>query len=289
MIGVVTVTYNSEDVLDDFLDSMAAQTADFRLFVVDNASADRSVERVSAVDDPRIRLLVQSENLGIAVGNNVGVRAALDEDCDEIVLLNNDTVFDATLLGDLSARAEESSADVVIPSLRYHEAPDRVWFEAATFARWRGSVPVATDPAPVPSVTEIECACTCCALFDRSVFDRVGLMDERYFVYWDDTDFFYRCHEAGLTMMLDSSLVVLHKVSTLTGGEDSAFSQTERIKNRVYFIRKHHSGPRRWVGLGATLVNVVRLVVTAPSRRHRLRSLLAAYRAGMRIPILPLA
>ena len=284
MIGVVTVTYNSDEVLDDFLTSLMSQSAEFQLFVVDNASSDATMDKLCGVIDARIELLPQSENLGIAVGNNIGTAAALSAGCDYVLLLNNDTVFEATLFQDLVDRAKAASAHVVVPSLRYFDQPERVWFETARFDRWRGSVPVALDPAPQGTVTTLECACTCCALFDRSVFERVGMMDEQFFVYWDDTDFFYRCDRAGVTMVLDAGLEVLHKVSTLTGGEDSEFSEFERTKNRVYFIRKHHRGASLVVGLLATLANILKLVARSPHRRKRLVRLMRAFVQGIRIP-----
>jgi GT2 family glycosyltransferase len=285
VIGVVTVTYNSADVLEDFLRSLRAQMAEFRLYAVDNASSDASVEILRNVSDPWMTILEQDENLGIAVGNNVGIRRALHDGCDWIVLLNNDTTFEPTLLESLVRTAETESASVVVPSIRYFDEPDQVWFESATFADWRGSVPVARPPADGEDAVAIECACTCCALIDPAVFDSVGLMDERFFVYWDDTDFFYRCHVASVPLVLDPRIRVLHKVSSLTGGGESVFSQTERTKNRVVFIRKHHRRWRRWIGLTATAVNALWLTLGAPPRRERARQLWAAYHTGLRVPV----
>jgi GT2 family glycosyltransferase len=110
-------------------------------------------------------------------------------------------------------------------------------------------------------------------------------MDERYFVYWDDTDFFLRCHRAGVVMVLDPSVLVLHKVSSLTGGGESEFSQRERIKNRLYFVRKHHGVAVRWVGVAFTAWNALRLALKSSNRRERLGVLAKAFVAGLRIPV----
>jgi hypothetical protein len=71
------------------------------------------------------------------------------------------------------------------------------------------------------------------------VFDDVGLMDEKYFVYWDDTDFCLRALRRGVPMFLLPELVLLHKVSSLTGGEESDFAIKYGVRNRLYYVRKH--------------------------------------------------
>lgn len=284
MIGIVTVTFNSADVLPDFLASLEAQTVPFHLYAVDNSSSDDSVAQLRAHDAFPIVIMPQAVNGGIAVGNNVGIRRAIEDGCERVLLLNNDTSFGPNLLEDLDRSAESASVGIVVPSVRFHDHPDTVWFEAARFATWRGSVPVALDPAPVGDPVPIECSSTCCALVAADVFADVGIMDERFFVYWDDTDFFYRCHRAGVPMILDPDISVLHKVSSLTGGGESSFSQNERIKNRVYFIRKHNGGLRQLIGLATTALNAASLGLRGPNRRTRVRALTRAFCDGTHIP-----
>ena len=77
-VGVVTVTYNSSFVIDGFLRSLLQQThADFLLYIVDNASTDTSLEQVARYPDPRIHVIANASNCGIAEGNNQGIRSAL--------------------------------------------------------------------------------------------------------------------------------------------------------------------------------------------------------------------
>jgi GT2 family glycosyltransferase len=285
MIALVTVTYNSESVLEDFLKSVRRQSGAVRLYVVDNDSSDGTVAVLGAFEGIDLVVLPQATNGGIAVGNNVGIRAAMADGCEWIVLINNDTEFGPDLVAGLVATASDVGAGVVVPSIKYHDQPDQVWFEAARYAKWRGSIPVTLPPAERDSVSPIECSCTCCALVHHSVFDRVGLMDENYFVYWDDTDFFLRCHKAAIPMVLDTRLSVLHKVSSLTGGGESDFSQRERIKNRVYFIRKHHGRATQLLGLSFTASNVLKLIAFDTGRLRRLRLLRRAFADGCRIPV----
>jgi len=287
MIGLVTVTFDSEPVLPDFLDSVRHLETPVRVYAVDNDSTDASLELLERANDLDLVVLAQSENLGIAVGNNIGIRRALRDGCDWIVLINNDTEFEPDLVARLLAAAEAADALVVVPSIRFHEHPEQVWFEAARYANWRGSVPVALPPAEPGSITPIECACTCCALVHKSVFEEIGLMDEAYFVYWDDTDFFLRSWRAGIPMVLDAGATMLHKVSTLTGGGESEFSQRQRIKNRTYFVRKHSRRLRRSIALLLTLANLIKLTASGAGRRRRATVLWRAFRDGLRMPVTP--
>ena len=97
-IGVVTVTFNSAPVLGPFLKCVLAQDLrNFILYVVDNVSNDESTAILKELSDPRLRLILNSTNKGVAEGNNIGIRAALDDGCETILLLNNDTEFSSTL------------------------------------------------------------------------------------------------------------------------------------------------------------------------------------------------
>jgi GT2 family glycosyltransferase len=75
---------------------------------------------------------------------------------------------------------------------------------------------------------------------DTEVFDKMGLMDEKYFVYVDDTDFIYRCVQNNISLWYDHTKTILHKVSSSTGGDDSPFYIYYSNRNKIYFVRKHY-------------------------------------------------
>lgn len=121
-----------------------------------------------------------------------------------------------------------------------------------------GNVPFLTDYAP-----------TCCVLFDRSVFQRIGLMDERYFVYWDDTDFLWRMRRAGMKVMVDPSTIVFHKVSSSTGGRLSDFTIRYVFRNQIFFTRKFHgTGWAIYSAAMAMLSGVARIARNGDTLRH---------------------
>jgi GT2 family glycosyltransferase len=124
---------------------------------------------------------------------------------------------------------------------------------------------------------------TCFLLVDATVFARVGLMDESYFVYYDDADFMWRLRCAGLRVRYVPGAVVQHKVSTSTGGGESPFTVYYSNRNRIYFIRKNLTGLRRIVALGYALLASVPKSARLP--RPLGARLWAGVKDGLQMPL----
>lgn len=257
LIGVVTVTYNSEQVLPDFLDSITSQVGHvrIRLYAIDNASSDRSLDVLKAWQD-RIDLVVVANdaNVGIAVGNNQGIELAVSDGVDWVMTLNNDTLFTADAIAELVDEAESHGLDIVSPLIEATDPPGSVWYAGGDIIRWQGMKPThelaGEDMSVVPRILKkTPYASTCCLLMRPKVFEDVGLMDPVYFVYYDDIDFAIRVVDAGYQFWLSPAAVIVHKASSLTGGPDSPFFIRWRSRNWVLVARKHTSSVRTLVAL----------------------------------------
>lgn len=250
LIGVVTVTYNSAAVLADFLRCVAEQTyVEFLLFAVDNASRDDTLRILRECVDGRLRIIANPDNRGVAEGNNQGIRAALLAGCTSVLLINNDTEFDASLIARLAAGLNIHRVEMICPKMMYYDEPERIWAAGGAFQPWLGyhSIHLGADEIDrgqhdrARLVTYVP---TCCVLISREVFDKVGVMDERYFVYVDDVDFMYRAMKAGVKLLYLPEAKLLHKVGRLTGGENSPFAVRYCTRNRVYFMLRHFGAIR---------------------------------------------
>ena len=242
-VGVVTVTYNSGAVIDDFMRSILSQTyLDFTLFVVDNASSDDTLERLASYNDARIAVIPSQVNAGVAEGNNVGIRASLENECGLVLLINNDTVFDPTLITKLTEGLLEYECDMVVPKILYFDDPNKIWSAGGYFSVWRGSTRHIgcgqKDDGRFDQPRAISYNPTCCMLLKHEVFDRIGLMDSNYFVYFDDTDFCLRALRAGLKLFYLPDARLEHKVSSLTG-DNSSFTVRYRTRNHIYYLLKN--------------------------------------------------
>lgn len=243
--GVVTVTYNSEKVIEGFLSSMLAQSCSaFVLYIVDNASTDQTMECLARYKDERIIVIHNQKNLGVARGNNQGIRAALDAHCDSVLLINNDTEFGPNLLRDLRDGLRDCRCDMIVPKIMYYSEPKKIWYAGGHFDRWKGYMGIhecqgELDYGESQGSRLVEYAPTCCMLIQRGVFSQVGLMDEQFFVYADDTDFCFRASRSNLKLAYLPAVTLLHKVSSLTGAENSRFTWRHLTRSHIYFIRKN--------------------------------------------------
>jgi GT2 family glycosyltransferase len=244
LVGVVTVTFNSAPVLADFMRSMETQEYGLiRMWAVDNASSDDSLEQLRSWHFPGLQVIASENNVGVAEGNNQGIRAALEAGCEYVLLLNNDVYFEPDLIGELIQGLADHACNMTTPKIYYADEPHRIWAAGGRFRtdfaylnQHVGDKEIDSgqyaDPRP------ISYAPTCCLLVKREVFEVVGLMDARFFVYFDDTDFMIRALRAGFITYYLPRPQLWHKVSSLTG-EESPFSQRYYARNRAFFIRKH--------------------------------------------------
>jgi GT2 family glycosyltransferase len=244
-IGIVTVTYNSQDVLAPFLRCVFSQTLhDFLIYAVDNASSDETVALLRQESDSRLRCILNPDNRGVAEGNNQGIRAALADGCETILLLNNDTEFVPDLFQVLFDSLIRNNVGMCSPKITYFDEPNRIWAAGGEFQPWLGyrvrhlglNEP---DTGQYDSARLVTYLPTCCVLIRKAVFDQIGLMDSRYFVYVDDVDFMYRALLAGQKLLYVPGTTLFHKVGQLTGGAESPFTIRFCTRNRVFFLLRH--------------------------------------------------
>ncbi|WP_420846499.1 glycosyltransferase family 2 protein [Nocardioides solisilvae] len=267
----MTVTYNSEDVLADFLTSVSElDPVKTKLFAIDNASKDTTVDVLSTYSESRpAEIIRNSGNRGVAFGNNQGIVAALKEGFDWILLINNDTCFNAEAFHSLVREAERVGASIISPFIEAEEPPHSVWYTDAHLYLWRGAkvkhVGMGRPLSAVPRETKVvSYASTCVLLVHSSVFKNVGLMDPQFFVYGDDVDFAIRARRAGLSLWSTGSAVFFHKASSLTGEYTGPFSTRWITRNWVLACRIHCSRVQQFSALCyMTVWTLARLLVRA--------------------------
>lgn len=251
-ISIVTVTYNSARVIDDFINSLLKQRYKaWHVYIIDSNSTDNTLDLLAKYTDERITLIPQKLNIGFAGGSNIGINYALQDGCDHIMLINNDVEFEEQFLEILSEEISIKNADIVAPKMMYFNPPDKIWCAGGGFLRanaWasyhKGINKV--DSGQYDTDEYCDFVPLCCALMKKSCFEVVGLLDEKYFIYSEDSDWFYRSKKAGLKLMYCYKPVLYHKVSSLTGGLNSKFAVQVGTRNRIYFIRKHFTGVKRY-------------------------------------------
>jgi len=242
-IAIITLNWNRAADTIAFLDSAFQQTLkDIHLIVVDNGSTDQSVEQISA-RFPQAEILVNPENLGFAKGMNTGISHALEQGMEYIFIANNDTILAHDMLERLVKLAQTGQASVIAPIIFYASDPKRIWsagagrnhltLEVSNDQRGESIASLKTDPYEVEFIT------ACGMLVHHSCFETVGLFDERFFMYYEDSDFSLRVRRAGYHILVDPQAHMWHKVATSSGGSDSPSERYWMARSSLIYFRKH--------------------------------------------------
>jgi len=220
-IGVVVVTFNARDSIGICLSSLQREiSAGDSILVIDNASQDETASLVRK-QFPKMRLILNDNNSGFSKAVNQGIKALLKAGCEYILLLNPDTKMEHN---SLSAMIETLAADpkraVVQPLLTLMSDPKKIntWgneyrgFGIVSLGGHGRAVGTGRDLS-VPELSadrQIDYASGACMLVRASVFKEIGLLDEGFFLYFEDTEFSDRVKRAGYEIWLSAGSRVQH-------------------------------------------------------------------------------
>lgn len=251
--------------------------------VVDNGSSDDSVQQIRA-QFPQAQLLVNNSNLGFAGGMNAGIRQALNNGADYLFIANNDTTLAPNMLERLIEQIQQSQASILAPVIFYASQPQQIWSAGAgrnpltleVIDTWRGR-PASSLGRPLYPVEFIT---ACGMLVERACFEAVGLFDERFFMYYEDSDFSLRVRRSGRQILVDPQAQMWHKVATSSGGSHSPSERYWMARSSMIFFRKH-ARPSQWLvigpyRLGSAIKTTLRLFVQGKT------DALTAYWRGLR-------
>ena len=170
-IGLVTITYNSEDVLKPFIECVWRQSyKNLILYVIDNASTDETLQILEFENNERLVVIKNENNFGVAKANNQGIIQALNDGCDQVLIINNDVEFETTLIKKLLKIQNEKDCSLVTPKMMYYDNPKRIWYAGSWFIKKKGYLPFhrgmrELDDGQYDKIVEVEYAPTCCNSF----------------------------------------------------------------------------------------------------------------------------
>ncbi|HEX9696767.1 MAG TPA: glycosyltransferase family 2 protein [Actinomycetota bacterium] len=233
------------------VESIRGDAPDVDVIVVDNASGDGSAQRIASAL-PGIELIESKTNLGYAGGNNLGIRAALAGGADAILVLNNDLTIEpgcvAALGGALEANPRWGMAAPLSLLAGDGEIVDfftgEVLLDHAALRAPGRDEPRGvrfTEPSETGYVTGSA------MLIRREVIERAGLLDERYFLVWEDVEYSLRVRKAGFALGATPDAIVRHARSASFGDEASPLQRYFFVRNPYLLIRTHLPPPRRWL------------------------------------------
>jgi len=241
-VAIVILNWNGLADTRECLDSLRAVTyPNARIIVVDNGSAGPEGQLLREEFGDFIALLGSETNLGFAGGANLGIQRALQQGADYVLLLNNDTTVQPAFLSLLVERAQSlPELAAACPRTYFYDRPDVIYSTGGMVSVWKGTARQVgrgrPDRGQFERLEARDYADGVCMLIPRAALERVGLLDEDYFAYWEETDWCARAREMGLKCYYVPDAKVWHKAAR-SQTPDAGFHYLYR-RNALLFVRK---------------------------------------------------
>jgi GT2 family glycosyltransferase len=253
-IAVVTVNYNTASDTNAFLESLKKiHVTDFSLeiFIVDNGSTEKFA--FSEKENKNTTLISLPQNLGFSEGYNVGIKAALKDKADAVMIVNNDTLLDPDLISNLEkVLYSDNKIGLTVPKIYFAKGHEfhkdrytkdelgKVFWYAGGLMDWDNVQSVHRGVDEVDhgqyNTTEItDFASGCCMLIKREVFERVGMFDNRYFLYYEDADFCERIKHARYDLYYVPEAFLYHVNASSSGGAGNTLQDYYITRNQMLF------------------------------------------------------
>lgn len=272
-VTVVVINWQLPEKTVACLHSLTELEMAHQTLVVDNGSGDDSVSRIRQ-DFPDVTLMPLSENVGFGAACNLAIQHALENPaCHYVLLLNNDAIVHPLALTALVETAvSHPTAGIFGPKIYYCHQRQTFWYAGA---RCRRGVLAAADTGrgevdwgQYDERHEVDFVFGAAMLIRREVFTRIGLFDERFFLYLEDMDFCLRARHAGFTLRFVPQSHVWHHGSASTCN-NGAFRKYHYARSTVLFLKKHAS-PLTWLPvLGFWVLVLLRAVMMELWRGNR--------------------
>ncbi len=263
-VFVIIVNWNGKrdtEVCLSSLEKIVKHNAQIRAVVVDNGSTDDSVVSIRR-KFPRVIVRTAGRNLGFTGGSNVGITYALEHGADFVWLLNNDTYVDSRVLDNIKAFADPKVGIVgskiyFAPGHEFHlkrykeTEQGRVFWYAGGLIDWRNMYAShrgvdEVDRGQYDTEEDTPFVTGCSMMIRKSVFNYIGMLDDRYYLYLEDLDFCLRAKKAGFTLRFVPSSVLWHVNAGSTSRPGNPLQQYYITRNRLLIGRLYASGRTRF-------------------------------------------
>ncbi len=233
---VIIVGFNNGEDVMRIVESLGKEEVsgwELKIIVVDNGGNQKFNSQQSTFN---IKIIKNQKNLGFAKGANIGIKYALKNGAERILLLNPDTVVEPGVIKTLIA----NEADIISPVIKFQRNDQWIYDFGGRINWWLGRTNhLESSKLTMKQLNNeiIDYVSGCCMLIKHQVFEKIGLFDERFFLYFEDVDFCVRAKRAGLKVAVEPKVSIIHN---LTEGVKKPFSsQLELIKSNVKFIYKY--------------------------------------------------
>ena len=257
LLTIIVLTWNNFQDTAECLHSLRELDYPcYNVVLVDNGSTDGSIQKLQSIF-PEVKIIKNAENLGYAGGNNIGIEYALSKDVDYIILLNNDTIVDASLAGELVRVSCETANLGILGCVNYYyNDRKRIQFSGGMFNWKTGNIIDTTrhkiDEGQFQLLKEVDTVAGSCLFLPTTVIKSVGLLDNRYFLTFEESDLCCRIKKAGYKVYTHMGAGIWHKVSVTGRTQKKGLNILHyyAVRNRFLFLVRN--SPKQFLPVSLT-------------------------------------
>ena len=257
-VSIIVLTWNGYEMTKNQLENMAkleTKGLDVETILADNGSTDGTIEKLTNFKLPNMKykLIPAGDNLGFAGGNNPSMKDAIKRGADYVILMNNDLILPKDIVTKLvSVAKNDKSIGLLSPKMYFAKGyefhKDRYkkselgkvfWYAGGiidrdnVYSTHRGVDEV--DKGQYDKQIDTDFANGACVLVTRELIKKIGYMDEKFFLYWEDSDYSEKARKAGFRVVYTPKTMLWHMISASTGGSGSPSNDYFLIRNRLVF------------------------------------------------------
>lgn len=238
-VGVVVLNYKLKKEVDRALKSVFdSLEVELEVVLVDNDSNDGVSDLTNKY--PMLHFIQSGSNRGFSGGNNMGIKKALDMDCEYILLLNPDAWVDKYAIRNMVQYCKESGSVIIGPKIYFPDGKTILYAGGIldtknVLGSHKGVDEI--DDGRFDDVSETDYVTGGVMFVDSKIFKKIGLLDERYFLYYEDADFCYRAKQAGFKVLYYPKAIAYHESGKATG-VGSPLQDYYITRNRMLFSKK---------------------------------------------------
>ena len=249
-VAIILINWNNSEYTIECIKSLNKTSyRNKKIFVIDNNSNDNSVKKIKNLFS-NIDITINKENLGFTGGNNVGIKKALKENFDFIMMLNNDTIVDSKFIEPLISSFDKNTGAVQPKILNYPDT-EYVWSAGGDINYFFGTIISKLNNKKNKKLNNknnelCKWISGCCFFISSSALKNVGFLDEKFFVYYEDVDLSLRLTDLNYNLKLINDSIIYHHEGASWKSNKKSFQGTLspvthylRMRNHLYLIKKH--------------------------------------------------
>jgi GT2 family glycosyltransferase len=247
-LKIVVVNWNlKEDTLECLDSILRGGVSAEQIILVDNGSTDGSIPAIYEQCREKITVICNPLNIGYAPATNQGIKCAIEQDAKWIMLLNNDTVVDIHLFEEIYKIIQlNPDYSILAPMILYYDPPEKIWYlgdhlipgTLLTYNAYRGK----SLKGDVQNIISVDFVSGCAMCVHKSVFERIGYLNETLVMYGEEIDLIWRARLSGYKLAAIPKAKMWHKVST-SAKRVAPQTRYLQIRNQVIFYRRYAN---RW-------------------------------------------